>query len=178
MDRFRHWARRHRRRSSWYEGNSASEDEDNTSLDPTKARLRIPSPLPVAEKRLYRLSSFGNDDDYEDRNENCLFFSLLPPEIRRLIYVSLFGGRRVHLNVKENYKEKRWQVSSLVCHRKYVAKDGKVAEVNFAEDGCMHTLPYNTYCSYWIEDKSECKVHGLQWLQTCRLAQVLSWHLL
>lgn len=54
------------------------------------------------------LSSFGMNFAESDAQRGSPFFTKLPPEIRRQIFINLFGGSRVHV-VFSNHKNKSFR---------------------------------------------------------------------
>jgi hypothetical protein len=173
--------------------NSASDSEEDTffpsSRRTTWPGLRDASPPVLPDRRPRCItplpSSTRPDSDYGG-SSNSQFFNLLPPEIRRHIYLAAFGNRTLHLDFEWRFPfrygtghanlyghaaedwsgELGWRWWSCVCHRPY----GSGKEDDLWRDKCG-------IGSGWCpgggsSSRNECFVGVMGWLLTCRRAYV------
>lgn len=115
-----------------------------------------------------------------------LFFTRLPPEVRGLVYLQLFGNRRVHVefDMDVRYCEKAsrgtlsesWRWWHCICHEQVFRPSVVVHFTN--RDEC-HALEWSLEASHEHEDaatqswrRSVWRSHhklSLEWLRCCRL---------
>jgi hypothetical protein len=106
--------------------------------------------------------------------ERSPLFTRLPPEIRYMIYLHAFGGRRIHMDYdygRERYKSSRWSWWHRVCD------DDAVCPVK--EFVCPETAPaegamLQLGSSSWVKDGFEYRIDAVNWLRCCKIGYVLN----
>lgn len=109
--------------------------------------------------------------------EQSLFFRL-PLEIRQLIYLELFGGRRVHIDYlfkgpsvfrprpQGKYRKNHWQWWHSVCRWSNTFAD------YFDNPQCYDCSEYARKGHEWEAAPPEAKLAGVEWLQCCQMGFV------
>lgn len=107
--------------------------------------------------------------------EQSPLFTRLPPEIRYIIYLYAFGGRRIHMDYDygpQRYKSCRWSWWHRVCD------DDAVCPVK--EFVCPETAPaegamLQLGSSSWVKDGFEYRIDAVNWLRCCKIGYVLNY---
>lgn len=101
--------------------------------------------------------------------EQSPLFTRLPPEVRYIIYLHAFGGRRIHMDYDygpQLYKYSRWSWWHRVCD------DDAVCPVK--EFVCPETAPaegamLQLGSSSWVKDGFEYRIDAVNWLRCCKI---------
>lgn len=101
--------------------------------------------------------------------EQSPLFTRLPPEIRYIIYLHAFGGRRIHMDYDygpQQYKHSRWNWWHRVCD------DAAACPVK--EFVCPETAPaegamLQLGSSSWVKDGFEYRIDAVNWLRCCKI---------
>ncbi|KAJ5815132.1 hypothetical protein N7474_006909 [Penicillium riverlandense] len=132
-------------------------------------------PIPPLEQREVKISGHPCNPQHQSR------FFKLPPEIRRLIYLELLGGRRVHIDYTFKWpspfrpqplakKRKRyyWQWWHLLCHESdYFSNDP------FFDRCAIHADEANDAKNHgWTVAPEGTKIRGVELLSSCQMALV------
>ncbi|KAE8384124.1 hypothetical protein BDV23DRAFT_177291 [Aspergillus alliaceus] len=93
------------------------------------------------------------------------FFSLLPPEIRHLIYLFAFGNRRIHLDFDFNLQLGRWTWWHRICDDAQNCPDKPFPcpEHAGAEEAMLKLAS-----SSWVKENFEYKLDAVNWFRCCR----------
>ncbi|KAM5470588.1 hypothetical protein MferCBS49748_002404 [Microsporum ferrugineum] len=98
MPKFSQWIRKITQR-----GHSDQQGERSSHNAPPRRRLRRPRtpliPILPTDRRALSFSYDSSASDDEWATENSFFFLRLPPEIRRMVYIALFGSRTIHMSL-------------------------------------------------------------------------------
>ncbi|KAM5456723.1 hypothetical protein MaudCBS49596_000964 [Microsporum audouinii] len=176
MPKFSQWIRKITQR-----GHSDQQGERSSHNAPPRRRLRRPRtpliPILPTDRRALSFSYDSSASDDEWATENSLFFLRLPPEIRRMVYIALFGSRTIHMSLhyttsivagkaharldtikRTDDPNLQWRWWHCVCHR--------YRNLPFWNDRC--SLPQYTSCRAHYGDHSSCFIGVLEWLLTSR----------
>ncbi|EZF33837.1 hypothetical protein H109_02369 [Trichophyton interdigitale MR816] len=180
MPKFSQWIRKITHRGGQTDGHSERPARPARPAPPRRRLQRPRTPLiPIlpANRRPLSLSYPASTPDEQRATENSLFFTRLPPEIRRMVYIAMFGARTIHisLNYSTSYVAGKaharldtikrtddynlqWRWWHCVCHR--------YRNLPFWNDRCP--LPQYTSCRAHYGDHSSCFIGVLEWLLTSR----------
>ncbi|KAL2825747.1 hypothetical protein BDW59DRAFT_145879 [Aspergillus cavernicola] len=113
--------------------------------------------------------STSPESDTQSRNQiQSRFFTHLPPEIRQIIYLHAFGGRRIHLdhNFFPYDRQNQWRWWHRVCddapncpEKEFICPDTADAELSMLQLGS----------SAWVKKGFEYKIDAVAWLRCCRI---------